>query len=128
LSISHRRRCAWNLTRLNAFMGNFVHDLGAVMHAATIVVVGDKLGLYKALADAPLTAEALAQRTETDARYVREWLSAQAASGYVGYDPKSERFSLNDEQRPSRSRSRAARLSSRARSRSPWRSSRRSRR
>ena len=83
--------------KLNAFMGNFVRDLGAVMHAATIVV-GDRLGLYKALADAPLTAEALAAKTETDARYVREWLSAQAASGYVQYDPASERFSLSEEQ------------------------------
>jgi len=84
-------------SRLNAFMGNFVHDLGAVMHAATIVV-GDQLGLYKALADEPMTAEQLARRTETDARYVREWLSAQAASGYVEYDAASDRFSLNEEQ------------------------------
>ncbi len=91
------RTLAVDETRLNAFMGDFVGDLGAVMHAATIVV-GDKLGLYKALADSPLTAEALAQRTETDPRYVREWLSAQAASGYVEYDPKTERFSLSDEQ------------------------------
>ena len=83
--------------RLNAFMGNFVHDLGAVMHAAT-VVVGDRLGLYKALAGAPMTAEELAAATETDARYVREWLSAQAASGYVHYDPAGERFSLDEEQ------------------------------
>jgi len=83
--------------KLNAFMGGFVRDLGAVMHAATIVV-GDKLGLYKALADQPLSAEDLALRTETDARYVREWLSAQAASGYVDYDAATNRFSLNDEQ------------------------------
>ncbi len=67
------------------------------MHAAT-VVVGDRLGLYKALADGPLTAQALAAQTETDARYLREWLSAQAASGYVRYDPASDRFSLDDEQ------------------------------
>ena len=83
--------------KLNAFMGNFVHDLGAVMHAATIVV-GDKLGLYKALADSPASAEALAQRTETDPRYVREWLSAQAASGYVQYDAATETFSMSEEQ------------------------------
>ena len=83
--------------KLDAFMGGFVRDLGAVMHAATIVV-GDRLGLYKALADGPLTAEQLAAKTETDARYVREWLSAQAASGYVNYDAASERFSLSDEQ------------------------------
>ncbi|WPG36678.1 class I SAM-dependent methyltransferase [Variovorax sp. EBFNA2] len=84
-------------TRLNAFMGNFVHDLGAVMHAAT-VVVGDQLGLYKALAEGPCTVEALARRTETDPRYLREWLSAQAASGYVEYDPKGELFSMTEEQ------------------------------
>ena len=84
-------------TRLNAFMGNFVHDIGAVMHAATIVV-GDQLGLYKEMAKGPGTVEELAKRTETDPRYLREWLSAQAASGYVEYDPKSERFSLTEEQ------------------------------
>jgi len=84
-------------SKLDAFMGGFVHDLGAVMHAAT-VVVGDQLGLYKALAAKPLSAEELAQATETDARYVREWLSAQAASGYVTYDPASERFGLSEEQ------------------------------
>jgi len=84
-------------SKLDAFMGGFVHDLGAVMHAAT-VVVGDQLGLYKALAAKPLRPEELAQATETDARYVREWLSAQAASGYVTYDPASERFSLSEEQ------------------------------
>jgi len=83
--------------KLNAFMGNFVHDIGAVMHAAT-VVVGDQLGLYKSLAQGPGTAEELARRAEVDARYLREWLSAQAASGYVEYDPASERFSLSEEQ------------------------------
>ncbi len=83
--------------KLNDFMGNFVRDIGAVLHAATIVV-GDRLGLFKALAEAPLTAQALAAKTETDPRYLREWLSAQAASGYVNYDPASDRFSLSDEQ------------------------------
>jgi len=83
--------------KLNEFMGNFVHDLGAVMHAATIVV-GDQLGLYKSLAEGPATAEQLAGRTETDARYLREWLSAQAASGYVQYEPATQRFSLTEEQ------------------------------
>jgi 2-polyprenyl-3-methyl-5-hydroxy-6-metoxy-1,4-benzoquinol methylase len=78
-------------------MGSFVQDLGAVMHAAT-VVVGDELGLYKALADQPLTAEALAEKTGTDARYVREWLSSQAASKYVQYDPAKQQFSLSEEQ------------------------------
>lgn len=83
--------------RLNAFMGQFVQDIGAVMHAAT-VVVGDKLGLYKKIAEGPGTAEELARRTETDVRYLREWLCAQAASGYLQYDPESERFSMNEEQ------------------------------
>ena len=83
--------------KLNAFMGRFVGDLGAVMHAATIVV-GDQLGLYKTLAEKPARVDELARRTETDPRYLREWLSAQAASGYVQYDPASETFSLSEEQ------------------------------
>jgi 2-polyprenyl-3-methyl-5-hydroxy-6-metoxy-1,4-benzoquinol methylase len=88
---------AVNEEKLNAFMGQFVQDIGAVMHGAT-VVVGDQLGLYKALAEGPATAEELARRTQTDARYLREWLSAQAASAYVCYDPESQRFSLTEEQ------------------------------
>ncbi|HEX6005044.1 MAG TPA: methyltransferase domain-containing protein [Burkholderiales bacterium] len=83
--------------KLEQFMGMFVHDLGAVMHAATIVV-GDQLGLYKRLAEGPQTADALARKTNTDPRYLREWLSAQAASGYVQYDPASQQFSLTEEQ------------------------------
>lgn len=83
--------------KLNAFMGQFVNDFGAVMHAAT-VVVGDQLGLYKALADGPATAGELARRTHTDPRYLREWLSAQAASAYVSYAPESDTFSLSEEQ------------------------------
>ncbi|MEC3765213.1 MULTISPECIES: class I SAM-dependent methyltransferase [Cupriavidus] len=83
--------------RLNAFMEKFVGDIGAVMHAAT-VVVGDELGLYKALAEKPMTVAMLAAKTHTDERYLREWLSAQAASGYVDYDAGSGQFSLNEEQ------------------------------
>jgi SAM-dependent methyltransferase len=87
-----------NPDRLDAFMGRFVQDLGAVLHAATIVV-GDRLGLYKTLGrDGPMTPQELAARTETDPRYLREWLCAQAASGYVDYDQATERFSLNPEQ------------------------------
>jgi SAM-dependent methyltransferase len=92
------QRMAIDTARLDAFMGNFVHDLGAVMHAAT-VVVGDQLGLYRKLAEGgPSTVEQLARRTETDPRYLREWLSAQAASGYVTYAPATGLFSLSDEQ------------------------------
>jgi hypothetical protein len=69
--------------KLDEFMGRFVGDLGAALSAA-LVVIGDRLGLYRAMADGePVTAEELARRTGTDARYVREWLSNQAAGGYV---------------------------------------------
>src|SRR5690606_27153597 len=83
--------------RLQAFMGNAVRDMGAVAHAATILI-GDQLGLYKALARAPMAAAELAAQTGTDPRYVQEWLSAQAASGYVHYDPVSGIFSMDEEQ------------------------------
>ena len=66
--------------KLNASMGNFVHDTCAVMHAET-VAVGDQLGLYKILAKGPpMIAEALATHTEPDPRYLREWLAAQPAT------------------------------------------------
>ncbi|MBV9364730.1 MAG: class I SAM-dependent methyltransferase [Solirubrobacterales bacterium] len=85
-------------TKLDEFLGRFVGDLGAALSAA-LVVIGDKLGLYRAMSDGdPITAEELASRTGTDARYVREWLSNQAAGGYVGYDPASDRFFLTAEQ------------------------------
>ena len=83
--------------KLNEFMGRFVGDLGAVAHAAT-VVIGDQLGLYKRLAEGPTDVETLARKTETDPRYLREWLSAQAASGYAEYDPATQHFSLSEEQ------------------------------
>ncbi len=83
---------------LDAFMGRFVGDLGAAMSAA-LVVIGDRLGLYRAMADGePVTPEQLAERTATDSRYVREWLSNQAAGGYVSYDPATEAFHLTPEQ------------------------------
>ena len=83
--------------KLNAFMGRFVGDIGAAMHAGT-VLLGDQLGLYKALAAGPMSAEQLARATQTDARYVREWLSAQAASGYVEYDAAADHFHMTEEQ------------------------------
>ena len=84
-------------SKLNEFMGNFVRDMGAVAHASTIVI-GDQLGLYKALAERPMTAAELAAGTHCDARYVLEWLSAQAASGYAQYDAATQQFSLSEEQ------------------------------
>ena len=84
--------------RLEAFVGQFATDLGAVLHCAT-VLIGDRLGLYRAMADCRwLSAEELAERTGTHPRYVREWLAAQAASGYAEYDPSSARFRLAPEQ------------------------------
>jgi 2-polyprenyl-3-methyl-5-hydroxy-6-metoxy-1,4-benzoquinol methylase len=75
----------------------FVGDLGATMHAGN-VVVGERLGLYKALAEGPASAGELARRTDTNARYVTEWLRGQAAGGYVSVDPQTETYSLTEEQ------------------------------
>jgi len=84
--------------KLNQFMGQVVGELGASMNAA-LVLIGEKLGLYKAMAGAgPMTPAELAKKTNTDERYVREWLSAQAAGGYVTYDAASQKFTLPDEQ------------------------------
>jgi len=75
--------------RLEEFVGRFAADLGAILHAAT-VLIGDRVGLYRAMADCRwITAEELAERTGTHPRYVREWLAAQAASGYADYEPSS---------------------------------------
>jgi SAM-dependent methyltransferase len=86
-----------DMDKLNAFMGRFVGDLGAAVHAG-MVVIGEKLGLYKALAKNPMTSAELAAATGTDERYVREWLSSQAAGAYVTYDEKTNKFSLTEEQ------------------------------
>jgi ubiquinone/menaquinone biosynthesis C-methylase UbiE len=83
--------------KLNELLGRFVGDLGATI-AAGGVVVGHRLGLYRALADGPATPDELACRTDTDARYVAEWCRAQAAGGYVRYDPTTGAFSLTEEQ------------------------------
>lgn len=84
--------------RLEAFLGAAVRDLGAAA-SATLVLVGDRLGLYKALANAPATPAELAERTGTHERYVREWLGNQAAGDYVQYDPDSGRYSMNEVQK-----------------------------
>ena len=84
--------------KLNAFMQKAVMDMGAAMHA-TLVVMGDKLGLYKAMAGAGwLTPAELAAKTNTSERYVREWLNANAASGYVVYDAATGCYQLPPEQ------------------------------
>jgi ubiquinone/menaquinone biosynthesis C-methylase UbiE/transcriptional regulator with XRE-family HTH domain len=88
---------AVNEDRLMDFLHKFVGDLGATM-AAGGVVVGDRLGLYRALADRPLLPEQLAERTGTTPRYVEEWLRGQAAGGYVMYDAATGEYSLTEEQ------------------------------
>lgn len=88
---------ALDMDKLNAFIGQFVGDLGATVHAG-MVVIGEQLGLYKALAGEPLSSAELAARTHTDERYVREWLSSQAAGGYVTYHDKTDKFRLSEEQ------------------------------
>ena len=84
--------------KLEAFMGQAVGDLGAAI-SGLLVHLGDRLGLYKAMAGAgPLTSAELAERTGCAERYVREWLNNQAAGGYVVYDPATERYELPEEQ------------------------------
>ena len=83
--------------KLEAFMGRVVGDFGSTISSA-LVVIGDRLGLYKAMAGAgPLTPVQLAERTGTSERYVRDWLVNQAASDYVDYDPATGRYALPDE-------------------------------
>ncbi|HTI00630.1 MAG TPA: class I SAM-dependent methyltransferase [Acidisoma sp.] len=87
-----------NPDKLNALVGRMVGDLGAIGTGA-LVVLGDRLGLFKAMREAgSLTAAQLAARTGTHERYVREWLSAQAAAAYIEYDPGTDRFHLTPEQ------------------------------
>jgi hypothetical protein len=84
--------------KLMQFVFRAVDEVGATLNTA-LVVMGDRLGLYRALAGAgPLSPGELAERTGTAERYVREWLNAQAAGGYVEYDPESSRYTLPPEQ------------------------------
>src|SRR5262249_40039963 len=80
-----------DMDKLNTFIGQFVTDLGASVHAG-MVVIGEKLGLYKTLADQPMGPAELAKRTHTDERYIREWLASQAAGGYITYDASTGMF------------------------------------
>lgn len=84
--------------KLNALLGQAVQDMGAALHAA-LIVIGDKLGLYRALADGkPVSSAELAERTGTAERYVREWLNANAASKYLEYQADSQTYSMTPEQ------------------------------
>lgn len=85
-------------TRLNNLLGKMVTEMGAAA-MGPLIVIGDKLNLYKTIAaKGPISSEELAASTETSERYVREWLSAQAASGYVEYDKDTELFYMLPEQ------------------------------
>lgn len=86
-----------DMTKLEPLLGTMVNEIGAAANAA-LVLTGDKLGLYRALADGPLTSAQLSAKTGTHERYVREWLGAQAASGYVSCDPAAGTFWLSPEQ------------------------------
>jgi 2-polyprenyl-3-methyl-5-hydroxy-6-metoxy-1,4-benzoquinol methylase len=89
---------AVNHEKLNELLGKAIVDIGAVVHAA-LVLIGEKHGLYKTLAkDGPMTPAELAKRTETAERYVTEWLASQAAGGYITYDESTGKFSLTEEQ------------------------------
>lgn len=80
--------------KVEAFLGQLVTEAGAAVNAA-LVRIGDELGLYRAMADSqPVTAADVAARTQTHERYVREWLNAQAAGGFVTYDPSTDRYTL----------------------------------
>ena len=83
--------------KLQQFLSRFIADLGATV-AAGNVVIGHRLGLYQALAAGPARAEELAARTQTNPRYIAEWLCGQAAGGYVEYDPAAGTYSMTEEQ------------------------------
>ena len=88
---------ALNQDKLHEFLGKAIVDFGATFNAA-LIGIGDKLGLFKALAaGGPQTPAELAKRTSTSERYLREWLSAQAAGGYVSYDSSNGKFHLTEE-------------------------------
>ena len=89
---------AINPDKLMGFMGKLVGDLGAMASIAPMLL-GEKLGLYKAMADGiPTNAVELANKTSTNERYVHEWLCSQAASGFIEYDAATQRFSMTEEQ------------------------------
>src|ERR1700704_5487139 len=89
---------AVDMDKLMTFLGQVIGELGATVNAG-LIVVGDRLGLYKAMAGAgPISSAELAEKTGTAERYIREWLNAQAAGGYVTYDPPTQRYQLPAEQ------------------------------
>lgn len=87
-----------NQDRLNGFVGKVMEDIGGSF-AVLLSFMGDQTGVYRSLRDiGPCTASELAKLSKVDERYLREWLSAQAAAGYVVYDADDDTFSLTPEQ------------------------------
>ncbi|MBI3820671.1 MAG: methyltransferase domain-containing protein [Planctomycetes bacterium] len=87
-----------NENKMQEFMGRALGDMGAAM-SAVLVLLGDRLGIYKAMAGAgPLSPADLSKKTGCGERYLREWLNNQASGGYVIYDPKTDRYELPNEQ------------------------------
>lgn len=87
-----------NEDKLHALLGKVVTEMGAAANGP-LVIIGDKLGLFESLANnGPMNSDELASKTGTSERYIREWLSAQAASGYVDFDIEKENFFMNPEQ------------------------------
>jgi 2-polyprenyl-3-methyl-5-hydroxy-6-metoxy-1,4-benzoquinol methylase len=86
-----------DMTKLESLLGKVVNELGAASNGA-LVILGDKLGLFRTLATGAMTSAELAKATGTTERYVREWLSAQAASGFITFDAGAEKFSMSPEQ------------------------------
>ncbi|MGB7559389.1 MAG: hypothetical protein WBM37_12810, partial [Nitrososphaeraceae archaeon] len=84
-------------TKLQEFIGKVVNEWGAAV-GALITFVGDRLGLFKAMAGAgELTPEELAKRTRTHPRIIKEWLTGQAAGGFVAYNQNNDTYSLSEE-------------------------------
>jgi ubiquinone/menaquinone biosynthesis C-methylase UbiE len=83
--------------KLETLLGTMVNEMGAAANAA-LILIGDKLGLFRALAGVKLTSAELAKKSGTHERYVREWLASQAASGFIVYDAAAGRFTLSPEQ------------------------------
>ena len=87
-----------NEANLHALVGGILHDLGGAF-SVPLVQIGESLGLYQALSEnGPLSSDELAARTGLKERYLREWLSAQAASNYITFEPTTEKFSMTPEQ------------------------------
>src|SRR5437763_12613259 len=84
--------------KLHQFIGQMLSDLGGA-NSVALVRMGDALGLYKILhAKGPMTVDELAEAAAVNRRYLREWLSHQAASNYLSYDPQTQKFALEPEQ------------------------------